>query len=68
MAYKMQNITGAPEKKIKLRQCSSLRRQEEEKWGGGEEEKQKRELDTNLEESVSVSVVWYGIYGLWTKF
>lgn len=42
VAYRMLNITGAPEKKNELRQCSSLRRGKGE-VGGGEEEKQKRE-------------------------
>lgn len=43
VAYKMQNIPGAPEEKNELRQCSSLRREEKEKWSGGEGEKQKGE-------------------------
>lgn len=38
--------------------------------GAGKKKKNRREreLGTNLEDSISVSVVWYGIYGLWTKF
>lgn len=39
VAYEMQNLTGAPEKKNKLRPGSSLRREEKEKWGGREDDK-----------------------------
>lgn len=57
MAYEMQNITGAPEKKNKLRPGSSLRR--EEKRSGAGEKKTNTAGHKSRRINVSISsVVW----------